>query len=88
MFCRILILENLIIGIASQEGNETCVRLLLMQGASPLVSDHCGRNAIKIAAKSGHNNIVKLLEQFCPVKSESNINNFILVLIKILFNKI
>lgn len=61
------------IGIASQEGNETCVRLLLMQGANPLVSDHCGRNAIKIAAKSGHENIVKLLEQFCPIKTESNI---------------
>lgn len=42
-----------------------------MQGASPLVSDHCGRNAIKIAAKSGHDNIVKLLEQFCPIKNES-----------------
>lgn len=62
-------------GIASQEGNETCVRLLLMQGANPLVSDHCGRNAIKIAAKSGHDNIVKLLEQFCPLKNESNIKN-------------
>lgn len=44
-----------------------------MQGANPLVSDHCGRNAIKIAAKSGHENIVKLLEQFCPIKTESNI---------------
>lgn len=44
-----------------------------MQGANPLVSDHCGRNAIKIAAKSGHENIVKLLEQFCPIKSESNV---------------
>lgn len=44
-----------------------------MQGANPLVSDHCGRNAIKIAAKSGHDNIVKLLEQFCPIKNESNI---------------
>lgn len=61
------------VGIASQEGNETCVRLLLMQGANPLVSDHCGRNAIKIAAKSGHDNIVKLLEQFCPIINESNI---------------
>lgn len=44
-----------------------------MQGASPLVSDHCGRNAIKIAAKSGHDNIVKILEQFCPIKIDSNI---------------
>lgn len=44
-----------------------------MQGANPLVSDHCGRNAIKIAAKSGHDNIVKLLEQFCPLLNESNI---------------
>lgn len=48
-----------------------------MQGANPLVSDHCGRNAIKIAAKSGHDNIVKLLEQFCPIKTESNINRII-----------
>lgn len=46
-----------------------------MQGANPLVSDHCGRNAIKIAAKSGHEHIVKLLEQFCPTKIESNIYN-------------
>lgn len=58
-----------------------------MQGASPLVSDHCGRNAIKIAAKSGHNHIVKLLEQFCPNKNESNIKNFILFEI-IFLNKI
>lgn len=53
-----------------------------MQGANPLVSDHCGRNAIKIAAKSGHDNIVKLLEQFCPIKNESNVNKNILKLIK------
>lgn len=59
-----------------------------MQGASPLVSDHCGRNAIKIAAKSGHNHIVKLLEQFCPNKNESNIKNFILFEIIIFLNKI
>lgn len=49
-----------------------------MQGANPLVSDHCGRNAIKIAAKSGHENIVRLLEQFCPMVDESNTNNYIL----------
>lgn len=73
IFLIILFLNST--GIASQEGNETCVRLLLMQGANPLVSDHCGRNAIKIAAKSGHDNIVKLLEQFCPIKNESNIKN-------------
>lgn len=49
-----------------------------MQGANPLVSDHCGRNAIKIAAKSGHENIVRLLEQFCPMVDESNTNYYIL----------
>jgi len=56
-----------------------------MEGANPLVSDHCGRNAIKIAAKSGHDNIVKLLEQFCPVKIESNVISCIIDFIKALF---
>jgi len=56
-----------------------------MEGANPLVSDHCGRNAIKIAAKSGHDNIVKLLEQFCPVKIESNVNSYVVDFIKVLY---
>lgn len=32
-------------------------------GADPNHSDHCGRNAIKVAAKSGHDTVVRLLEE-------------------------
>lgn len=53
----------LVAGIAAQEGHEECVRLLLAVGADPNHSDHCGRNALKVAAKSGHQGVVKLLEQ-------------------------
>lgn len=51
------------VGIAAQEGHEHCVRTLLNHGADPNHSDHCGRNAIKVAAKSGHDTVVKLLEE-------------------------
>lgn len=50
-------------GIAAQEGHEHCVRALLNHGADPNHSDHCGRNAIKVAAKSGHDTVVRLLEE-------------------------
>lgn len=52
-----------LIGIAAQEGHEECVRLLLAVGADPNHSDHCGRNALRVAAKSGHQAVVKLLEE-------------------------
>lgn len=51
------------VGIAAQEGHEECVKLLLAVGADPHHSDHCGRNALKVAAKSGHLGVVKLLEE-------------------------
>lgn len=39
------------------------MRALLNHGADPSHSDHCGRNAIKVAAKSGHDTVVRLLEE-------------------------
>lgn len=57
------ILKLTFTGIAAQEGHEECVRLLLSVGANPHHSDHCGRNALKVAAKSGHLTVVKLLEE-------------------------
>ena len=51
-------------GIAAQEGHEACVRALLTHGADPNHSDHCGRNALRVAAKSGHDSVVRLLEEF------------------------
>lgn len=40
------------------------MRALLNHGADPNHSDHCGRNAIKVAAKSGHDTVVRLLEEY------------------------
>jgi hypothetical protein len=51
-------------GIAAQEGHEACVRALLIHGADPNHSDRCGRNALRVAAKSGHDSVVRLLEEF------------------------
>jgi hypothetical protein len=51
-------------GIAAQEGHEACVRALLTHGADPNHSDRCGRNALRVAAKSGHDAVVRLLEEF------------------------
>lgn len=51
-------------GIAAQEGHEACVKALLQHGADPSHSDRCGRNAFKVAAKSGHCGVVKLLEEY------------------------
>jgi ankyrin repeat protein len=51
-------------GIAAQEGHEACVRALLTHGADPNHSDRCGRNALRVAAKSGHDSVVRLLEEF------------------------
>jgi hypothetical protein len=51
-------------GIAAQEGHEACVRALLTHGADPNHSDRCGRNAFRVAAKSGHDSVVRLLEEF------------------------
>lgn len=63
-------------GIAAQEGHEECVRLLLAVGADPNHSDHCGRNALKVAAKSGHQGVVHLLEQ-AQASGEYTINTYI-----------
>lgn len=63
-------------GIAAQEGHEECVRLLLAVGADPNHSDHCGRNALKVAAKSGHQGVVHLLEQ-AQASGEYKINTYI-----------
>lgn len=51
-------------GIAAQEGHEGCVRALLQHGADPNHSDRCGRNALRVAMKSGHENVIRLLEEF------------------------
>lgn len=37
---------------------------LLEHGADPNHSDACGRNALKVAAKSGHRGVVRLLEEY------------------------
>lgn len=51
-------------GIAAQEGHELCVVALLEHGADPNHSDACGRNALRVAAKSGHRGVVRLLEEY------------------------
>lgn len=51
-------------GIAAQEGHEACVVALLEHGADPNQSDACGRNALRVAAKSGHRGVVRLLEEY------------------------
>lgn len=51
-------------GIAAQEGHELCVVALLEHGADPNHSDSCGRNALRVAAKSGHRGVVRLLEEY------------------------
>ncbi|KAJ8956111.1 hypothetical protein NQ318_016565 [Aromia moschata] len=53
-----------LICIAAQEGHELCVVALLEHGADPNHSDACGRNALRVAAKSGHRGVVRLLEEF------------------------
>lgn len=52
------------LGIAAQEGHELCVVALLEHGADPNHSDSCGRNALRVAAKSGHRGVVRLLEEY------------------------
>lgn len=37
---------------------------LLEHGADPNHSDACGRNALRVAAKSGHRGVVRLLEEY------------------------
>lgn len=58
-------------GIAAQEGHESCVRALLNHGADPNHSDRCGRNALRVAAKSGHDAVVRLLEEFSATHKPS-----------------
>lgn len=41
-----------------------CVVALLEHGADPNHSDACGRNALRVAAKSGHTRVVRLLEEY------------------------
>lgn len=41
-----------------------CVVALLEHGADPNHSDACGRNALRVAAKSGHRGVVRLLEEY------------------------
>lgn len=55
---------DIFLGIAAQEGHELCVVALLEHGADPNHSDACGRNALKVAAKSGHRGVVRLLEEY------------------------
>lgn len=55
---------SLVVGIAAQEGHELCVVALLEHGADPNHSDACGRNALRVAAKSGHRGVVRLLEEY------------------------
>lgn len=59
------------LGIASQEGHEKCVSILLQYGANPLKSDHCGRTPIKLATKSNNFSVLRLLEN--ALKSEYKI---------------
>lgn len=40
-----------------------CVVALLEHGADPNHSDACGRNALRVAAKSGHRGVVRLIEE-------------------------
>lgn len=56
--------SNFFQGIAAQEGHELCVVSLLEHGADPNHSDACGRNALRVAAKSGHRGVVRLLEEY------------------------
>lgn len=49
-------------GIVAQEGHEGCVLALLQHGADPAHSDRCGRNAFRVAAKSGHDAVLRLLQ--------------------------
>lgn len=51
------------LGIASQEGHEEVVRALLEHGADPSHVDQCGRSPLRVAAKAGHLNVVRLLEE-------------------------
>lgn len=37
---------------------------LLEHGADPNHSDSCGRNALRVAAKSGHRGVVRLIEEY------------------------
>lgn len=53
-----------VVGIAAQEGHEQCVVALLEHGADPNHSDACGRNALRVAAKSGHRGVVRLIEEY------------------------
>jgi hypothetical protein len=57
-------------GIAAQEGHEACVRALLTHGANPNHSDRCGRNALRVAVKSGHDSVVRLLEEFAASQKQ------------------
>lgn len=57
--------------IAAQEGHLECVRILLEWGANPVHSDRCGRTPIRVALKSGHVAISKLLEEVALARSKT-----------------
>jgi ankyrin repeat protein len=57
--------------IAAQEGHLECVRTLLEWGANPVHSDRCGRTPIRVAMKSGHVSISKLLEEIALARSKT-----------------
>lgn len=58
--------------IAAQEGHLECVRALLEWGANPVHSDRCGRTPIRVAMKSGHVSISKLLEEIALARSKTS----------------
>jgi len=57
--------------IAAQEGHLECVRTLLEWGANPVHSDRCGRTPIRVAMKSGHVSISKLLEEIALARTKT-----------------
>lgn len=60
--------------VASQEGHEDVVRLLLLllqRGAFVNAQDGCQRNALSLAVKYGHLGIVETLQEHGATISES-----------------
>ena len=58
--------------IAAQEGHVECVRVLLEWGANPTHSDRCGRTPMRVALKSGHASISRLLEEATLARSKTS----------------